>query len=113
MIVVEKTYFSTSQSFSLMTTKSITAGFPKDLREAYRLLLRYPLIWVPIVISLIGAGAWGGNMLARLDNNEAVLKSQEEATAIRAEERERCDKAMADYKEFVNKWIPNNGQNEK
>lgn len=112
-IVTEKMYFSRSQIFFFMSNKSITTGFPKDLREAYRLLLRYPLIWTPIVIALISAGAWGNNIISNLQKNDSIILSQEEAKNIRNDERERCDQIMKEYKEMVDKFTPKSDRDEK
>jgi len=113
LIVSEKMYFSGSQIFYLMSNKSITTGFPKDLREAYRLLLRYPLIWTPIAFALISAGAWGNSIISNLQKNDSVILSQEEARNIRNDERERCDQIMKEYKEMVDKFTPKSVSDEK
>lgn len=106
-------YFSGSQSLLLMSKNSITSGFPDDLRETYRLLLRYPIVWVTIVGGLLSIGIWLGNLQANLTKNEASIVAQEEMKAIRDEERERCDKIMKDYKELVDKFLPKEIKNEK
>lgn len=93
--------------------ESITSDFPNDLRETYRLLLRHPEIWVPVVLFLLGAGGYFGNIVAKLETNESVSKTQEEFNAIRTEERKRCDEVMDNYQELVEKLTQKNSKNEK
>lgn len=100
-----------------MTRKSLSAGLPPDHKEVYRLLLKYPLQSLSIFFTLLGAGFWVGQFYSKVesndDKNNSNLDIQKEMQSVREDERSRCDKLVADYKELIIKLTPDNSRNEK
>ncbi len=109
-------YFSSDQSVLLMTKRNVASGLPSDLRECYHLLLKYPHIWFPIVLGILGVGYWAGKIHFKIEennnNNNLLLSYQKEMNEVRKDERDRCDKLVADYKELIEKLTPNTNKNE-
>ena len=100
-----------------MTRKSLSAGLPPDHKEVYRLLLKYPLQSISIFFALLGAGFWVGQFYSKIeskdDKNNSDLEVKKEMQSIRDDERNRCDKLVADYKDLIIKLTPESTDNEK
>lgn len=101
-----------------MAVKNVSSGLPADLKECYRLLLKYPHIWFPIVIAIGTIGFYIGQTYAKIEDkkdiNNEILEFKKEMDSIRKDERDRCDQLMSDYKEMIQKITPSNiGKNEK